>query len=299
MATTTRKPTTRKKKETAKILEAVNNLEPQSVIEEIGALQNTLQSTLAGLSAQITSKVEQMNKVDTAIAAKSEELEELYEIEKEAQSLDEVRARRAELDDDWNKKVAARQLQWSEEDEEREKACQRQDEEHAYMHSQRVKRSQEEYNTEIADRRRAEAIRVQELQRQWKEREDELAEKEQEFVDLKAQVDGFEDKLKAEVSKAEAVVGNRVKKDYEHQIAMLQKDMDAERTLHATKVSALDDTINNLEEQIGSLQVQLKAALQDAKEVTNAALQSASGRTAMQALQQVVDSGHQSSSKGK
>jgi hypothetical protein len=58
MATTTRKTTTtRKKKETTKILEAVNNLQPQVVIEEIGALQNTLQSTLAGLSAQITSKV--------------------------------------------------------------------------------------------------------------------------------------------------------------------------------------------------------------------------------------------------
>lgn len=297
MATTTRKTTTRKKKETAKILEAVNNLEPQSVIEEIGALQNTLQSTLAGLSAQITSKVEQMNNVDTAIAAKKEELQELYEIEQEAQSLDEIRCRRAELDEEWNKKIAARQLEWVEEDDERKKSWTRQEEEHAYMHSQRVKRSQEEYNAEISDRRRKEAIRIQELEKQWSERESVLASKEKEFEDLKTQVAGFDDKLKAEVAKAEAIVGNRVKKDYEHQIAMFQKDMDAERILHATKVSALDDTIQNLEEQIDSLQSQLKAALQDAKEVTNAALQSASGRTAMQALQQVVDSGHQSSSK--
>lgn len=298
MATTTRKTTTRKKKENT-ILESVNNLQPQAVIEEIGALQNTLQSTLAGLSAQITSKVEQMNNVDTAIAAKSQELTELYEIEKEAQILDDVRARRDEIDEEWNKKVSARQLEWSEEEEEREKAFKRKEEEHAYMHSQRVKRSQEEYNAEISEKRRNELIRVQELERQWKEREESIVEKEQEFVSLKAEVDGFGDKLKAEVAKAEAIVGNRVKKDYEHQIAMFQKDMDAERNLNATKVSALDDTINKLEDQIDDLQAQLKAALQDAKEVTNAALQSASGRTAMQAMQQFVDSGHQSSSKSK
>ena len=296
---TARKTTPRRKKETAKILEAVNNLEPQTVIEEIGLLQNTLQSTLAGLSAQITSKVEQMNNIDTAIAAKSEVLTDLYEIEKEAQSLDEIRVHRAEIDNEWNKKISTRQLAWAEEEEEREKACVRQAEEHAYMHSQRVKRAQEEYEAEVAERKRSAAVIKQELERQWEERENALAEKEQEFTELKAQVDGFENKLKTEVSKAEAIVGNRIKKDFEHEIAMLQKDMDAERNLHATKVSAFDDTINGLNDQIDDLQSQLKAALQDAKDVTNAALQSASGQAAMSAMQKVVDSGHQSSSKGK
>lgn len=294
---TARKTSTRQKKETTKILEAVNNLEPQNIIEEIGALQSTLQSTLAGLSAQITSKVEQMNNVDSAISVKSEELTELYEIEKEAQTLEDLRIKRSEMDDDWNKKVTTRQTQWEEDENERKRKWLRSSEEHDYLHSQKVLRSQEEYNAEISEKRRKEAVRMQELERSWKEREDELGNKENEFADLKNKVAEFDDRLKTEVSKAEAIVGSRLKKDYEHHVAMLQKDMDSERTLSATKISALDESIENLEDQINDLKLQLKAALQDAKEVTNAALQSASGRTAMDAMQKVVDSGQSSTKK--
>ena len=286
MATT--KKTT--KKQTDKIIESVSTLKPQTVIEEIGALQTTLQNTLAGLSAQISMKLEQMKNVEEAIVIKQDELNELYDVQAEAISIEEMRAQHEAEEEQWNKKMSDAKAQMEDDEEERAKRWQREEEDHSYESSQRKKRSQEEYNVEIATRRRAEAIRQEDLEKQWKSREEALASQENDVLNLKSQVAGFDDKLKAEVAKAEAIAVNRVKKEYEHEVLILKKDIEAEKLLNATKVSALDDTINGLQLQISDLQKQLAESRSDAKEVTSAALQSASGRQAMEALQRVVDS---------
>ena len=178
---------------------------------------------------------------------------------------------------------------WEDDEEERAKRWQREEEEHGYEIAQKKKRSQEEYNVEIATRRRAETIRQEDLEKQWKGREEVLVSQEKEVVALKTQVAGFDDKLKADVAKAEAIALNRVKKEYDHEVLMLKKDIESERVLNATKVSALDDTINSLQVQISDLNKQLAQSRTDAKEITSAALQSASGRQAMEALQRVTD----------
>ena len=294
MAVTTKKT----KKQSEKVLDVVSTLKPQTVIEEIGALQNTLQGTLAGLSAQISIKLEQMKNVEDAIVIKQNELNELYGIDAEALSLEEMRENCEQEETEWNKKSLERQAQLEDDEEERAKRWQREEEEHGYDIAQKKKRSQEEYNVEIATRRRAETIRQEDLEKQWKTREEFIASQEKEVAALKTQVAGFDDKLKADVAKAEAIAVNRVKKDYEHEVVMLKKDIESERVLNATKVSALDDTINSLQTQISDLHKQLATARTDAKGITSAALQSASGRQAMEALQRVTD-GQPSTNKNK
>lgn len=217
MATTTKKT----KKQSEKVLDVVSTLKPQTVIEEIGALQNTLQGTLAGLSAQISIKLEQMKNVEDAIVLKQQELNELYGIDAEALSLEEMREQHEQEETDWQKKCFERQAQLEDDEEERAKRWQREEEEHGYDMAQKKKRSQEEYNVEIATRRRAETIRQEDLEKQWKTREEILATQEKDVVALKAQVAGFDDRLKAETAKAEAIAVNRVKKEYEHEVVML------------------------------------------------------------------------------
>jgi predicted nucleic acid-binding Zn-ribbon protein len=70
---------------------------------------------------------------------------------------------------------------------------------------------------------------------------------------------------------------------------MIRKDMESERTLNATKVSALNDLVEGMQKQISDLQTQLSAARQDAKEIASSALESASGRRVSEALQRVVE----------
>ena len=289
-AKTTRRTSTKKADaDNQKVMDAVSGLSAESVINQIGELQVNLQATLAGLGAAVTSKVEQMQNVERAIALKEAELKSVYGIESEAMSLEDMKAQREKEAEDWEKDKLSRQVQWDEDDEERNKRWQREEEEHAYAVTQRNLRTAEEHKALVDRNRRNETIRQEELVRGWTEREDSLKGKEEAFNALKAKVEGFDELLKSEVRKAEAICENRVKKQYEHDIQLMQKDAEAERNLHGIKVSAMNETIEGLEEQIVALQKDLAAARADAKEVTNAALQSASGRQVVEALSKSMD----------
>ena len=288
MATTIKKTV---KKQSEKILDAVSTFKPQTVIEEIGALQNSLQNTLAGLSAQISIKLEQMKNVEEAIAIKESELKELYEINAEAISLEEMREKCLKEESDWNKRAVDRQNQWNEDAKDRLKKWNREEEDYLYSMEQKKKRFSEEHNVEVLTNRRLEKTRQEDLEKQWSTRESEIASREKEFSDLKTQVTGFDERLKADIARAEAIAVNRIKKEHEHEVSMLKKDIESERILNVAKNSALDDVINNLQSQIEDLNKQLVIARTDAKEITSAALQSASGRQAMEALQRVTDGG--------
>lgn len=271
------------------VLDNVKDMELTKVVSEIGNLQVSLQGTLANLSATITNKIQQVDQLDTAITLKEQRLQELHGIEKEAVSLDEMKAQKEEEARKWEKERDERNAQWDEEEEERAKMWQRAEDDFKYTTEQAHKKVQDDFEAQLSKRNREELLRAEQLQRSWTERENGLKAKEQEFTDLKAQVAGFDAKLKTEVSKAEAVLGNVLKKQYEHEMALLRKDAESEKNLSAAKISAMSDQMENLEKQIHDLQIQLAAARSDAKEVATQALQSASGRQVADALQSVVN----------
>jgi hypothetical protein len=285
---------TRKKLEDSKAVDTVKTLQAAEVIGEIGNLQVTVQSTLANISAEITGKLEQLHNTESAISSLEERLNELYQIEKEALSLEEMRAARAEEQVRFDKMVAARNEEWTEDEAARSKEWHRKEEEHEYEIRQKRQRFLDEFNAEVESHKRAERIRSEELAKGWAVREDALKARENEVADLKKEVEGFDAKLKAEVSKAEAVATNSVKKQYEHQIQLLQKDMESERNMSDAKIQALQIQVGQFLDQIKDLNAQLQAARNDAKEVTAQALQSASGRQVAEALSRVVDSGKDS-----
>lgn len=279
--------------------EAVKGVTAVDVINQIGNLQVDLQKTLANLSADITNKLDQMNQVDMAIAEKREELKELYEIDATASSIEEVLARKAETEANWAKAQADRQAKWNEENTLRTKTWQRESEEHAYNTKVQQLRIKDEFETEVARLKREEEVRQESLSKLWRDRDESLKAREKEVDELRAKVASFDDRVKAEVAKEVAIATNSQKKHYETQIQLINKDMTTEKQIYQSKIEALNETIAVNLGQIKDLQVQLNAARMDAKEVTSAALSSASGRQVAEALQKVVDNNSTGSSKSK
>lgn len=271
------------------ILDTVNNLDLTKVVSDIGTLQVTLQNTLANLSTTMSTKFQQVEQLDTAIDLKESRLQELYGIEKEAVNLDDMKAQKEEEINKWNQEEEERNATWAEEEAERAKKWKRSEEEYTYATLVNRKKAQDDFDALLAKSKREEAERADLLNKTWAERENTLKGKEQELNDLRTQVAGFDTRLKSEISKAEAVLGNVLKKQYEHEKVLLEKDASSERNLHSIKVSAMNDTIENLQAQIQQLQTQLVAARSDAKEVATQALQSASERKVSEALSRVVD----------
>lgn len=271
------------------VLAAVKELDPAKVVTDVGNLQLSVQSTLSNLSASITNKMAQVNTIDDAIKLKEERLQELYGIEKEAVTLDDMKAQveaertQAEIDRE------ERDARWSEEQAERQKQWKRALEDWNYEFEQRKKRVQEEFDAEVARNRRGEQVRAEALIKTWDEREAALKSRENEVAELKKAVEGFDARLKTEIAKAEAVVGNTMKRTHEYESALLRKDSEAALKLSEAQIASLNSTIANLNKQVLDLGTQLVSARNDAKEVASQALQSASGRQVADALQQVVN----------
>ena len=284
------KRSTRKKNESAKLLDAVSKLDAQTVIDEVGQLQSNLQGTLAGLSATISTKIEQMKQVDEAIDLKENRLKELFDIENESMNIEAVRELKEKEDEEYQKSCEKRDADWAEQENTRSKNWQREKEEHDYIQEQRIKRFNDEFTAQLASTQRQEKVRKEELEREWADREKALKDKENEFQNLKDQVAQFDAKLKTEVSKAEAVVGNKMKRDYEHQMQLVKLDAESTKKLFDAEKVSLNNTIASLSDQIDNLERQLSEAHKDAKEVVSAALDSASGRKAAEAVQKAIES---------
>lgn len=265
-------------------------IQATDVVNEIGNLQISIQNTLAGISANITNKLAELEATNNAVADLETRLNELYQIEKEALSLEDMRLAKIEEQERYNKMIFARNEENKESELARNKKWQREEEEHNYDFSQKKKKFLDEFNIEVENQKRAEKIRQFELNQNWNNREAEIKNKETEFADLQKKVADFDNVLKTEVSKAESIIGNTVKKQYEHQIQLLMKDMESERNMSNAKIQSLQIQVGQMVDQIAELNKQLLAARNDAKEVTSQALSSASGRQVVDALQRVVDS---------
>ena len=283
----------------AAVLDAVKGLKPEDVVSQVGELQMRLQGTLAGLSAAIAGKVEQMQKVDEAIILKNKELQELHNIDTLATTIEDMAVQQQEAQADWDKQTEEKRTAWKEEQAERMKQWQREQEEHEYQLAQLLREKRDSIEATISQARRAEAIRQEDLTRKWQDREDELTSKEEKVQKLQEEVAGFEERLKSEVNRAEKITENSIKKHYEHQMELMKKDVDAADKLHAAEVNSLRSKVAGLEDEMRNLQRTLELARQDAKEVTAAALESASGRRVTEALQKVVDNTSAPSAKGK
>lgn len=271
------------------VLESVKDLTPQKVVAEVSNLQLSVQGQLASIQNSMTVQLQKLTELDTAITLKEQRLKDLFAIEAEAVTLDDLRMQieneriKADADSENIRR------NWTEEETDRNKRWKREEDEHTYTFASMKKRVMEEFHAEVEKNKRNEAIRQADLNKTWSEREIILKAKEADYNAMKTLVDGFDARLKQEISKAETIKENSLKKEYEHTKALLIKDNDAAKNMAAMEVKSADAKATALAEQVKELQVQLVSARADAKEVASQALQSASGRQVADALQRVVD----------
>jgi hypothetical protein len=271
--------------EATKVLDAVQGLTLGSVAQEFGDLQVQIQQGLAELSTAISGKVQKLSTVNQAIVLRENRLQELFNIEAAAVSLEEIRQQKEQEAQEAEQERLQRENDWAEEDTERQKKWKRDAEEYAY--STRVSRDRdfETYEADVARTRRLEQIRAEELKREWDSREAELKSREAEITDLRAKDASFDTRVKDQVAKAEAILSNVLKKQYEHEKSLLLKDAETAKIVQVSEVASLKATIAGLQQQVRDLGTQLVDARNDAKEVAQEALKSAGGRQVADALQ--------------
>jgi colicin import membrane protein len=271
------------------VLHAVAGLNMDAVSGTIASTQVEVQKSLAALSAKLVEQLQVLGNVEEAIALKREELKQLYNIESAAVSLDDLDAKIEAQHDAWKEEQARKQREFAEQQSERNKQWARAEEEYEYRKELEHKKSEDDFAYRMAQQEKANRDKQETLDKNWGQREEELKKREKELEDLRAQVASVPEQIRKAENAAAAVATNSVKKEYETKIVLATKDSETAQKLAAQEVASLRAALEKAHAQLAEVKTQLDQAHHDVKEISAKALESASGRSAMEALQKVLE----------
>jgi chromosome segregation ATPase len=271
------------------VLQSVAGLNLDTVSGKIAATQVEVQKSLAGLSARLVEELETLRTVEEAITLKREELKQLYDLEAAAVDLDELYAKIDSQRAAWDEEQGRKQRDFAELQSERNKQWARAEEEYQYRVAQEHKKQEDAFEAKIEEREKANRNKQEALEKGWAEREGELKKRETELQELRARVEAIPEQIKKAENAAGIIATNSVKKEYEHKMVIVTKDTELAQKLAAQEVASLKQALDKATAQLGELKAQLEQAHHDVKEISAKALESASGRSAMEALQKVLE----------
>jgi hypothetical protein len=271
------------------VLQSVAGLNLDTVSGKIAATQVEVQKSLAGLSARLVEELETLRTVEEAITLKREELKQLYDLEAAAVDLDDLYAKIDSQRAAWDEEQGRKQREFAELQAERNKQWARAEEEHQYEVAQEHKRQEDGFRAKIEEQQKANRNKQEALEKGWAEREAELKKHETELQELRARVEVIPEQIKKAENAAGIIATNSVKKEYEHKMVISTKDMELAQKLAAQEVASLKQALDKATAQLSELKAQLEQAHHDVKEISAKALESASGRSAMEALQKVLE----------
>lgn len=273
----------------SEVLGSVADLSLDGVSSSITATQVEVQKSLADLSAKITEQLQTLRKIEEAIDLKNDELKSLYDIEAKAVDLDELTAQIEAQRKAWEEEQTRKKQEFAESQSERNKQWVRTEEEYQYKLAQEHRKLQDEFAALMTQKEKENRDRQEQLEKSWAEREGELKKRETEVAELREKVANMPEVIRKAENAAQAVATNSVKKEYETKIQIAAKDTEMAQKLAAQEVASLTQSTAKLHAQIEDLKTQLDQAHRDMKEISAKALESASGRSAMEALQKVLE----------
>ncbi|MCE9666471.1 kinetoplast-associated protein [Myxococcus stipitatus] len=283
------------------VLAEVSNLSAESAVKKVTEAGLTINRTLAGINEQVVALVEEMKQLDEAIQLKTQELSDLHGRDVAASAVDvlvaEYDKRKADLQaevEQLQKDIAERReradAELTAERDAAEVARRRAEEQYAYDVQNQRKKEQDAFAEGLRVQAAAERDRKEKLEKDWAGREEALRLREKELEDLRKQVAEFPQVLKKETDTASAIVGNRVKAEWDMKLTLATKDAETAQRVASMEIASLKDTATKQAQAIQALQTELAEAKRQVQAIAEKALESASGARALAEVQGVIAS---------
>jgi colicin import membrane protein len=283
------------------VLADVSGLTAETAVKKVTEAGLTINKTLAGINEQVISLVEELKQLDEAIQLKTEELNGLHGKDVAASAIDvlvaEYDKKKAELEaemerlqkdiEDTRAKAAA---ELATEREAAELARKRAEEAYSYDTQQLRKKELDAFAEGLRQQSATERDRKEKLEKEWATREEALKLRENELESLRKQVSEFPLVLKKETDTASAIVGNRVKSEWELKLTLATKDAETSQRVASMEIASLKDTTAKQAQAIQTLQAELNEAKRQVQAIAEKALESASGARALAEVQGVIQS---------
>lgn len=279
MATKTKKQQAQATRNTASISKA-QSIDLSKTLSGITSAGVTIQGTLSKISEEIIQKHAELQAVDEAIALKKQDMQNLHGVDQVLLSIDEAKAQHAQTLEDLSKQKDQVEQEIRDLQAKNEQERVREQEDYTYKTKMARKVEQDAWVEQVRLRNNQERDRQETFERDVTAREFVLKTKETEYQTALSKAATFDDEVKKEVSKAEAILKNVLTKDFSHQAQIAQM----QNTAHVEKLqfdnTRLQQTVVTADAQIKELQAQLKTAYEENVKLARAAVDGAANAKA-------------------
>jgi hypothetical protein len=300
-------------KETKKTIETADTLSSESIAKNISDLKFNLSKTLSELSEKLENEFGKYENVKKAVIAKEKELQEIYEIQKAASSLDALleaeHQKKAEyeeemesLKEDLENEIKSIKVDWDkekklhlEEIKERDllvkKTFDRQKEEFDYNFNLDKKQTLDKFAAEKAALQRELAKLKEDTVKDLSEREKVIKENEEELADLRKRVASFPKELETAVNKSIKEATEKIIMENNFKESLMKKGYEGERNVLMTKIESLEQKIESQNETIQKLNTQIEKSYNQVQDIAIKAVEGPKQGNYYPGLHQQSDSG--------
>jgi colicin import membrane protein len=283
----------------AEIKAAVSEITVELLSKKLAELSLEVSRTLGHLGEKMVAEVDLLKMLQEARAIEAKELEQLHGIDVAATSIDQLVVDYTEKKKQFETEIEKTRDSW--EQEKKEKSCEdaeyaatlkknrmREAEDYEYQKNLERKKRQDQFDGEIKAREKQNLETQEQLEKNWKERESALKQKEDEFAQLKKEVELFPARLAAEISKAVKEASKETETKYSQEIVQLKRDLAVERQIGELKLKQMQELLITQQNQMATLQAQFDEAKKQVQDIAVKAIESASGANALAHINQIA-----------
>ena len=305
----------------------INKTEPRvldilKIIKSLEQLQIGFGGAVSNLSEQLIAEATQLTEIQTAIAQEREQLESLYELKKieettidilidkyqyNAKKFTEEFELQQENDEQeiqklkiaWAKEKEAHTRLIKERNEEYHKQQQREEEEYQYNLDLARDLDEGEYEQQKKQKQKQLLEARQELEKQWQQKEDNLAKKEKQYAEAQEKAAAFEEQLKAKIKQGQEEGKGIGTYQAKVRTDLRIKEIEGEKQNYQLRIQTLEQTIANQETRINKLSQQLDASLKQVQDLAVKAIEGTSNRNSFEAMKAIAMEQAKTQQKGK
>ncbi|MFZ3207791.1 MAG: hypothetical protein WA140_03030 [Geobacteraceae bacterium] len=273
-----------------------DTLTTEGIVRDIGSLKLEVGKVLTTLSDRLEQEAGRYESVKRAIEEKEKELAEIYEIQKAASSLAaliesqnqkredfelEMTSRKEtltseieEMRAEWQKEKLQRAAEMKEQGNEEAKRRAREKEEFEYAIQRERQLAKDAFEKEKAGYEeqksaleREIALRQEQADREFVEREQSLARQEQELADLRARVALFPKEMESSVAAEVKSAVEKQQVEAKYRLELFQKELDGEKNVLMTKLASLEAVVKEQTARIAKLNEQIEKSYTQVQEI--------------------------------
>lgn len=276
-------------KQNANLVKAASAQTFNGVVTQMASLKVQLTSALDKLSENLTAEYQKFADLQKAIAIEKENLQNLYQLTAETDSLSAMLLAQQEKKSQFEADMAETKQAFESELAEKRAAWKREQEQQTLLQKEydenlkkARKREEDEYNYTIGQQRKKETDAYNEKreakERELKQREDAIAAAEAELAELRKQVASFPHELEQAVKQAQEVVTQQLTTQHEFEKQLSAKQLEGELKLNNQIIANLKDKIKDMEATVKELATKAAAADAGVKDIALKALETSKVR---------------------